>query len=274
MGIFARLKMGWNLSKDSLLVLRNNPELALFPLISGVAGLLYIALLFGGSFVTGLFESQSTGFVVLFLFYLGTAFIAAFFNAGLVYGAREAFGGRNPSVRGSLAEAWSHKTPLFVWAVISATVGLIIRAIQQQDNIVGQIAATLFSVAWSIITYFIIPVIVFEDVGPLEMFKRSGETFKNTWGETAGANFGVGLVSALFMLVGLAVAVAVFFALGGFGGGPGFLVAAAIGVVVVLVATLLSTALGAIAKTALYVYATEGKRPPEFDNVDFDRGAR
>ncbi|MFB6178162.1 MAG: hypothetical protein ABEI77_00375, partial [Halorientalis sp.] len=84
MGIFARLKMGWNLSMDSLHVLRENPELALFPLISGIAGLLYIALLFGGSAVVGLFDSQSTGLVVLFLSYLGTSFIAAFFNAGLV----------------------------------------------------------------------------------------------------------------------------------------------------------------------------------------------
>lgn len=269
MGIFARLKMGWNLSMDSFRVLRKNPELALFPLISGIAGLLYIALLFGGSYVTGLFASDTTGIAVLFMFYLGTSFIAAFFNAGLVYSAREAFQGRNPSVKDGLAEAWSHKGPLFTWAVISAIVGLIVRAIEQQDNFVADIVAMLFSAAWSIITYFIVPVIVFEDVSVTGMFKRSGETFKNTWGETAGAHFGVGLVSMVFMLVGLAIAAAVFFALGGAGG---FFVAAAIGGVTLLAFFLLSSALGAIAKTALYVYATEGERPKEFENVDFERG--
>ncbi len=269
MGIFARLKMGWNLSMDSFRVLRKNPELALFPVISGIAGLLYIALLFGGSYVTGLFETQNMGVVVLFLLYLGTSFIAAFFNAGLVYSAREAFQGRNPSVKSGIAEAWGHKGPLFAWAVISAVVGLIVRAIEQQDNLVADIVAMLFSAAWSIITYFIIPVIVFEDVSVTGMFKRSGETFKNTWGETAGAHFGVGLVSLVFMLVGLAIAVAVFFLLGG---SAGFVVAAAIGAVALLAMFLVSSALGAIAKTALYVYATEGERPSEFENVDFERG--
>lgn len=274
MGFFARLKMGWNLSKDSFAVLRDHPELALFPLVSGIAGLLYIALLFGGSFVLGLFESDATGFAVLFVFYLGSAFIAAFFNAGLVYSAREAFEGRNPSLKGGIAAAWRHKGPLFAWAVISAVVGMILRAIEQQDNIVADIAAMIFSVAWSIVTYFIIPVIVFEDVGVLEMFKRSGETFKNTWGETAGASFGVGIITVLFMLVGLLVAGVVFVAFSSVAGTLGVFVAIAVAAVFLLVIFLFGSALGAIAKTALYVYATEGKRPPEFDNVDFQHGAR
>jgi uncharacterized membrane protein YccF (DUF307 family) len=76
------------------------------------------------------------------------------------------------------------------------------------------------------------------------------------------------------MVIGLAIAAVVFFTLGGFGGGIGFFVAVAIAGIVVLAAFLLSSALGAVAKTALYVYATEGKRPSGFENVDFERGAR
>jgi MFS family permease len=255
---------------DSLRVLRKQPELTLFPLISGIAGLCFIGLLFGGSYVLDLFEAPMA-YVVLFVLYLGTSFIAAFFNAGLVYSARESFEGREPSVKAGLRAAWSHKTPLFAWAVISATVGMILRAIESQDNVLASIVALVVSVAWSIITYFIIPVIVFEDVGVYEMFKRSGETFKNTWGETAGAHFGVGLITVGFMLVGLLVAAAVFFLLGG---SAGFVAAIAIGAVVMLAMFLLSSALGAIAKTALYVYATEGQAPAEFQNVDFDRVGR
>jgi hypothetical protein len=271
MGIFARLKMGWNLSVDSLTVLRKNPELALFPLISGIAGLLYIALLFGGAWVVGLFEREMAGYGVLFLLYLGSTFIASFFNAALVYSAREAFEGRNPSVKGGLGEAWRHKGTLFVWSVIAAIVGLIVRAIERQDNIAAKVVALLFSAAWSIITYFIIPVIVFEDVGVTGMFKRSGETFKNTWGETAGASFGIGIITILFMLVGVLLAAAVFVVVPG---SAGILGALALGAVMLLVTFLFGSALTAIAKTALYVYATEGKRPPEFDNVDFEHGAR
>lgn len=274
MGIFSRLKMGWNLSMDSLRVLRKQPELALFPVLSGIAGMIFIALLFAGSYVLDLLHGQ-LGIVVLFALYLGTAFIASFFNAALVYSARESFAGREPSVRSGIAAAWRHKTPLFVWALASATVGMILRAIEREDNLVANVLALLVSVAWSVITYFIVPVIVFEDVGPLEMFSRSGETFKRTWGETAGASFGVGLVTGLFVVVGIVLSAVVFFALGGLGaGGAGMVAAIAIAAVVLLVAALGSAALGAIAKTALYVYATEGKQPPEFENVDFARGAR
>lgn len=272
MGIFARLKMGWSLARDSFGVLRDQPELALFPLLSGVAGLVFVGLLFGGSAVLGLFEGAA-GYVVLVLFYLGSAFIAAFFNAGLVYCAREAFAGREPSVRDGIDAAWRQRVPLFAWAVASATVGLLLRAIESQDNIVASILAAIVSVGWSILTYFIVPVIVFEDVGVGEMFRRSGETFKETWGETAGASFGVGIITALFTLAGLAVAAIVFVALGSVVGAAGFAVGVGLAVVFVLVAFLAAAALGAIAKTALYVYATEGERPAAFDDVDFERGA-
>lgn len=268
MGIFTRLKTGWQLSMGSFRVIRGNPRLALFPLIAGIAGLVYMALLFGGSFVVGLFESNVTGFAVLFLFYLGSAFIAAFFNAALVWSVREAFRGRPVSLRAGLAAAWRHKTQLFIWAVISAVVGVILRAIEGQDNLVAKLLAMVVSVAWGIITYFIIPVIVFEDVGIREMFTRSGRTFKDTWGETAGASFGVGLVTVAFTAVGLAFAAVIFFAVGG---PAGVFAAIAVGAVVVLGAFLLASALAATAKTALYVYATENESPPEFSDVDFSR---
>jgi hypothetical protein len=149
---------------------------------------------------------------------------------------------------------------------------VILRAIESQDSPVAEIVAAAFGVAWGILTYFVVPVIVFEDVSVSEMFRRSGGTFKRTWGETAGAGFGVGIVTALFTLVGLAVAVVLFLALGGTG--LGFLLAVAVGVLVVLAAYLLGTTLGSVAKTALYVYATEGSRPDGFEDVDFANATR
>lgn len=270
MGIFSRLKMGWTLSKDSLSVLRHHPDLTLFPLLSGLAGIVFLGLLFGGSVVLNLFGGN-LGYVALFVMYTGSAFIAAFFNAALVYSTREAFQGRNPTLRSGLDAAWEQRKPLFVWSAISATVGILLRVIEGQDNAIARIAASLFSVAWSIVTYFIIPVIVFEDVGVTEMFTRSGETFKQTWGETAGASFGVGLITVVFMLLGLVFAGLLLVLLQG---GLGFVLALGVAILVVLLTGLLGTTLGAIAKTALYVYATEGERPPEFDNVDFEAGAR
>lgn len=266
MGIFRRLRVGWALSMDSLNVLRAHPELAVFPLISGLGGLVYVGLLLGGVVLLGLDEGPVL-YVVLFVLYLGSSFIAAFFTAGLTYSVKEALEGREPSLRSGFAGAWRKRTLLFAWAIISAIVGVILRAIERQDNVIARIAAMIFSVAWGILTYFIIPVILFEDVSVRSMFSRSGETFKDTWGETAGAGFGVGLVTVLFTLGGVLIAGLVFVAFGSSAvGAAGGLV---IAVLVIFGAYLVGTTLTGIAKTALYIYATEGVQPAEFNDVDF-----
>lgn len=249
MGFFSRLRTGWALSMDSLDVVRDEPSLALFPAIAGVAGAIYLALILGGAF---LLTGPDPGV--------------------LMYNASEVFHGRDPTMGEGLAAAWRNRSSLFAWAVISAIVGVVLRAIESADNPLADIAAIIFSVAWSVLTYFIVPVIVFEEVSVREMFERSGQTFKQTWGETAGATFGVGIVTVLFTLAGLAVAVAIFLVLGGTA--VGLFGALAVGVLAVLFGYLLGTTLSSVARAALYMYATEGEQPPGFEDVDFASAGR
>jgi hypothetical protein len=272
MGFVSRLKTGWALSVDSFQVLRQEPSLTVFPAVAGIASTIYLALILGGAFVLLGTDIGVLTYLALFVVYLGTSFIAAFFSAALMYNAREVFHGRDPTLGEGLSAAWRNKRPLFAWAVISAVVGVVLNVLESQDNPLSEIASLLFSVAWSILTYFVVPVIVFEDVSVREMFERSGETFTQTWGENVGASFGVGIITILFTLVGLAVAAVVFVALGGTG--AGVLVAIVVAVLVVVAAYLGGTTLSAVAKTALYMYATEGDRPSQFEDVDFQNAAR
>jgi hypothetical protein len=271
MGFFDRLRTGWALAMDSLRVLRRDPELVAFPFVAGVAGFVYLGLLFGGTSLLGLSGDGLVSYAVLFVTYLGSTFIASFFTAGLVHETRVAFEGGEPSFANGLRAAWGRAGTLFAWAVVAATVGVLVRALERQgrNNVAAQIFAGLFSVAWSILTYFVVPVIVFEDVGIRGALSRSGETFKNTWSETAGAGFGVGIVTLLFLLVGIALAVAVVAVVAGSGSFLGLVGALAVGAAIVLLAYLAGSTLGSIARTALYVYATEGKKPRDFDDVDF-----
>lgn len=273
MGFLGRLKTGWALAMDSLGVLRRDPELATFPLVAGVAGLVYFGVLLGGVALVGMPEGGPAFYAVLFVLYFGSTFIASFFTAGLMHETREAFEGREPSFRSGLRAAWRNVETLLAWAAVAATVGVVIRFIQRQgrNNIAARLFAGLFSVAWAILTYFVVPVIVFEDVGIKEALSRSGETFKETWGETAGAGFGVGLVTILFLVAGVVLAIVLFFVGMSLGSFIGFVGALAIGAVVIMLAYLAGVTLGGIARTALYVYATEGKKPSEFANVDFAR---
>lgn len=271
MGLFSRLKTGWSLTKDSITVLRHNPELAVFPLVSGIAGILFLVLVLGGSYVLVGADSGPVQYAVLFLVYLGTTFIASFFTAALMHETREAFEGHDPSFGSGVAAAWENKAPLFAWATVAATVGVVIRIVQSQDHPVARLLAGVFSVAWSILTYFVVPVIVFEEVGVRDAITRSGETFKRTWGETAGVSFGVGFITFVFVAIGVLIAVGLLALGASSGSAVGFFTALAVGLTVVILTYLFGVTLGGIARTALYVYATDGTKPGEFDNVDFQR---
>lgn len=275
MGFFGRLKTGFALATDSVRVIRREPSLLLFPLVAGLSGLVYLAGITGAGFAAGLIgadgETGVVTYVLLFVQYFGSTFIASFFTAALMYNAREVFRGNDPTVGEGLRAAWRNKGPLLVWALIAATVGVILRSLESSDNPVARIAGSLFSVAWGVLTYFIVPVIVFEEVSVTEMFERSGETFKSTWGETAGAGFGVGVVSIVFGIVGVVVAAAVAYLLFQAGATVGIVGAVVTFIAVALLVYLFSSALTSVARTALYVYATTGERPEAFSDVDFSR---
>lgn len=267
MSFLHRLKMGWNLSVDSLSVVRSEPRLALFPLIAGIAGAVYISLILIGTVLLAGTEPGAIAYAALFVAYLGSAFIAAFFSAALMSNARALFDGDSPTLVDGIHAAWSKRRQLAVWSVISAMVGVIFTALESEDVPFGDIASVLFSAAWGIMTYFVVPVILFEKVTVSEMFKRSGQTFKRTWGETAGASFGVGIITALFALAGLSLAGTLFLVIETTG--MGLVVSIGLAGIVVLSAVLLGSALSSISKTALYVYATEGRNPAGFENIDF-----
>lgn len=193
--------------------------------------------------------------------YFGTAFIAAFFSAGLVDQTRTVLQGGDPSLRAGLQSAWGVKTPLIIWAVISATVGLIIDAISESDSIFAQILAVVLGVSWSLLTFFIIPVIVFEKPSTTDMFRQSGQRFKETYGETIIGMFGAtiaGLVVGIpFFLAGVA-ALEILGSL--LVGGPLIIIGIALAQVV-------SFTIRGIVKTGLYFYAQEGQRPNEFNQI-------
>ncbi len=266
MGLFGRFRRGLALTKDSIIVLRHNPALMTFPLVAGAAGIVFLALLLGGAYgmVDTVEGNETVGYAVLFVAYLVTTFISSFFTAGLVYETRQAFDGKPTDFRRGLNAAWGVKGKLLVWSVIAATIGVIIRAIESSDSRIARIFAWIFSAAWSIITFFVVPVAVLEpDESVVSMFKTSGRIFRGTWGETAIGMIGPSLIAFLVFAVGAVSAFGIFTATGS------VLVAGAIVGVFLVFAVLISATIKGIIKTSLYVYATDGKRPSEFGDTDF-----
>ncbi len=269
MRVLQRFKTGLILTRDSLAVLRNHPDLVLFPLISGLATLLFGVVLYLTVFVGGVLGG-GLEYVALFGLYFVTTFVASFFTAALVSSVEDAFHNRNPTLRGGIAAAWNKKTELAVWSVISAVVGVLLRSLERSDSALSRIIAGFFALGWTITTFFVIPVIVFEDVSVSEMFSKSAGTFRETWGETFSSTLGIGLIQFALWVVGMALVVAV--------GGLLFMILPAVGTSTVILGGvglticvyLIGQTVQGIAKTALYVYAAEGLIPSEFDNFDFE----
>lgn len=258
-----RLKTGLVLTKDSLVLLKNNPKLAVFPLVSGVAGLAFLALFLGVTFGLMAITPEGGALAGLFLAYVGLTFISTFFVAGLVHQTRAALAGETSSLREGLEAAWSVKGSLLLWAVVAATVGIVINAIENSDSRLARLFGTIFGVAWTLLTFFVVPVIVFERSGGTEMFTESASTFKQTWGETPISLFAVQAIATVIALPLVAMGLLLY--------ATAPIAAVALALVGVALSFLIGQTLQGIIKTTLYLYATSGERPSEFDDVDFGK---
>lgn len=280
--MFERMAAGWDLVKQSWQVLKLDKELLLFPLMSGIACVLVVASfalpLWGTGYIDAVMQendagqvsqlNQIIGIVLLFAYYFVNYFVIVFFNSGLIACAIIRFKGGNPNVKDGFSASMSCLPQIAGWALVAASVGLILKLIESRSERVGAFVAGLLGMAWSAVTYFVVPVVVVEKAGPITAFKRSTSILKKTWGEALTANFGVGFVIFLASLVGIIPLVLGFMAIG-----AGQIVlgiaAVAIGIFALIVVSLVSSALHSIIVGALYLYAAEGTIPQQFDDDQF-----
>ena len=267
-----RLENSWRLAKSSWAVLKQDKELAVFPLLSLLATLvvaavfIYPVVLMDADLSAGSAENveiEPMGYVLLIIGYLVITFVGQFFVAALVSGAYERMTGGNPTVTSALRGAGRRFHRILPWALITGTVGLILSAIEDR-GVIGSIVANLLSFAWRVITFLVIPVLVIEDIGAVDAVKRSSSLFKRTWGENLAAQFGFGLIGFVAMLPVLLVAGG----LAATGNGALLVAGVVIGVLGILAITAAMGALSGIFQTALYLYAAEATEAPGFQTSD------
>jgi hypothetical protein len=185
--------------------------------------------------------------------------ISVFLNAALVFCALRALAGETPSVRAGLAAATARLPQILGWALIATLVGGLVSVIQEQlkDKLgfLGDVAGGLFDFAWAALTYFVLPVLVVEDVGPIRAVKRSTAILRQTWGEAVVGSAGIGVIGIPLVLPAIvAVVVAIFLASTG-AAAVLFAIAILYGIAVLV---LLGT-LGTIFRSAVYVFAATGQ---------------
>jgi len=208
MNFFDRLSNGWKLSMTSFKVLKENQQLIIFPVLSGISLTLVIGSFFTITLANAGWDpenirglSSTSYYALIFLFYLVNYFIVVFFNMALIHCTRLYFRGEEVSVKAGLQFSISRIGAIFSWAVFAATVGLILKAIQENSGIIGKIITGIIGIVWSIATFFVVPVIAYEQLGPVAAFKRSAQMMKQKWGESLAAGFSFGLIQFLAILV-------------------------------------------------------------------------
>ncbi len=212
MNFFDRLSAGWTIAMSSFKVLKEKKELIIFPIFSGIAILLVVASFFFAFLSKEGWNPENNidqfntplYYFLLLVFYVVNYFIVVFFNMALIHCTRLYFRGEEVSVRAGLQFSMSRIGVIFSWAFFAATIGLLLRVIQENVGWVGKIITGLVGVVWSIATFFVVPVIAYEKLGPLEAVKRSSQLMKQKWGESLAGNFSFGLIQFLgMMIVGL-----------------------------------------------------------------------
>ncbi|MDZ4765466.1 MAG: DUF6159 family protein [Chloroflexota bacterium] len=262
--MFESFSRSWSLVQASLNVLRSDKELLIYPLVSMLAMIVVTLVFIIPIAATGMFRMFTdgdsltvAGVIVLFIFYVVSYTVIFFCNSALVAGALLRLSGGDPTLGYGFQEASKRLPNILGYAVIAATVGMILQAIRERSNLIGRIVVSIIGGAWNLVTFLVVPVLIMENVSPLDAIKRSFELLKKTWGEQIVGNFSIGGVFGLLtlgvaLLGGLLIGVTADAA-------PGLAILFSILLVLALVAIgLLSSALSGIYTAALYRYATDG----------------
>lgn len=264
-----RLRNSWALAQASWSVLMADKELLIFPLLSFLASIVVLATFMVPMILTGMMESMlgvpylST--LVTFLFYMVLYTVTIFCNAAIVGATHIRLNGGDPTVWDGLAIAQKHVGAILGYAAISATVGMILRAISERSNMLGRIVISFLGAGWNIVTFLVVPVLVMEGVGPVDSIKRSFELLKTTWGEQLAGNLGMGFVFGLaYVAVGLAGALLLFVAIASQSVAMIITAVALTGLLLVVVGLMQATMQG-IYTAAIYQYATTGQAGEFFD---------
>lgn len=268
MGLMTRWQRSVEIAKASWAVLKSDRQLVWLPVLSFLVTLAVLGVDAGLVFLTRTHDAAgheqigAIGYVLIGLGYFAVAFVGVYFLGALVAAADEVLRGGHPTVGSALQAANQRLHRLLPWAIVTATVTIILNQLERQ-GVVGRIIGSLLGFAWSILTFLTVPIIMLEDVGTGTALKRSKELFTKTWGENLMLNFGLGAIGFLAIIPAFAVAAI------GVATGVGVIIAITVAIAVAwfAIAQAVVAALSGIFRTALYRYAADGVVPVPFQGT-------
>ena len=241
----------WDLIQESVAILLADKEFLVFPLLS-----VLMLVVVDGPILLPLWSHRGKPptpqeiYPMLFLLYSGSYFVIIFFNSALMACANIRLSGGNPTLGDGFRFAWENVERILLWSLIAATVGVLLRMLEQ-SRVLRWVVGPVLELGWSLATFFIVPVIIFEDLDVLGSFKRSVDLFRHWVGEEVTSNFSFSVLFGLLAIPGVIVGVS-----------SARQSSSVVGVVVAALYLgllyVVSVALQGIFVVALYRYATHG----------------
>lgn len=267
----------FDLLQQSLAILKSDRELMWLPVLSAIFCLAAAVTILGGGFLfigpplpipddpvqQNLLWKQMAPF--FFLFYCAAYSITIYFNVALVSIAADRLSGGKATLGDGLQIAWERKWSILQWAVLCATVGMLLQMLEERSRSLGRFAARIVGVAWKLASFFVVPLLAAENIGPVEALSKSARLFRKTWGTDVVGSFSFGLLFTIAALPGVLLPMA-----GARSGlGPTAVWAgAAVMVIYWLLLGVVNSAARGIFVAALYRYANDQKISIGFDRSD------
>jgi|TARA_B100001250_G_scaffold137937_2_gene118028 hypothetical protein len=266
-GFFGNISNTIQLMKSCVNILKKDKELILFPIMAAIFVIALLGLIYstGSIDLSGANEEEMSIFPIAILIF-GANFIIVFFNSALISAALERLRGGDPNISSGISHALKHIHHIFLWSIIVTIMSLIFAAIKANGRnrggiggIMTQIFASFLEAGWAMMTFFVVPIIVSENLSPISAIKRSSSLFKQTWGNQVAANFGFGIFQIIAVLISLGI--------GWFFGLLNGTLGIAVGLLCATTSISIIYTLEGIYKAALYEHAL-GEKPLEFQEQD------
>jgi hypothetical protein len=199
----------------------------------------------------------------ILVFYVVIYSLGTYFNVALVSIASNRLAGGEATLNDGLQIAWKRKWSILQWALLAATVGVLLQMFERRLGFLGRGITRITGLVWTLASFFVVPLLAAEDMGPVEALYKSTHLFRKTWGEEVAGGFSFGLVFLLLMLPGLLLPV-----MGARLGQTEMMVGAAVMVIYWLLLGVANSAAQGIFVAALYRYATKQEVSTGYDRED------
>ncbi len=270
--MFESFSRSLSIVKKCFGVLMEEKKLLLFPIISAIA---ILAVLISFVIPVLFINSGILMIALLFCFYFASYLVVIFFNSALIHAVNEKLEGRPVSLTASISFALSRIVNIVLWTLVAATVGVILsmlRSAAQRGRgvgaLIGGLVISVIGMAWSFATFFVVPVIVFENVSPFAAIARSVDIVKKTWSEEIIGGFAIGIIFLVAYLIGIALII------GGVFLPPLVLVLVPLGIFLLVLTFIAQGAVEGIFVTELYRYSQNGQTVVFKEEIDQARGAK